>query len=150
MTATDVENAAALAAERPSVSADQPDDNEIDTAKGVLSELPASMSIDPVAERKLLWKFDLRILPTLAVMYLFNGLDKGNMGNAKTAGLEDDLHLKGNQYNILLSVSSILVSCIRRALLTLSCRSFSYPTYCQPHSWALSERNLVLLASCHA
>ncbi|KAI1339426.1 major facilitator superfamily domain-containing protein [Xylariaceae sp. FL0016] len=60
--------------------------------------------VDPVAERKLLWKFDLRILPTLAVMYLFNGLDKGNLGNAKTAGLEDTLGLKGDQYNILLSV----------------------------------------------
>ncbi|EMR65882.1 putative mfs transporter protein [Eutypa lata UCREL1] len=60
--------------------------------------------VDPVAERKLLWKFDLRILPCLAVMYLFNGLDKGNLGNAKTAGLEDTLGLVGDQYNILLSV----------------------------------------------
>lgn len=33
-------------------------------------------TIDPVAERKLVWKFDLRILPVLAVMYLFNSLDK--------------------------------------------------------------------------
>ncbi|KAJ9131016.1 Major facilitator superfamily domain, general substrate transporter [Pleurostoma richardsiae] len=66
--------------------------------------LPMSIDIDPVAERKLLWKFDLRILPILAVMYLFNGLDKGNMGNAKTAGLETDLKLHGDQYNILLSV----------------------------------------------
>ncbi|CAJ2510538.1 Uu.00g095070.m01.CDS01 [Anthostomella pinea] len=60
--------------------------------------------VDPAAERALLWKFDLRILPTLALMYLFNGLDKGNLGNAKTAGLEDTLKLKGDQYNILLSV----------------------------------------------
>ena len=28
------------------------------------------------AERALLWKFDTRILPLLAVMYLFNALDK--------------------------------------------------------------------------
>jgi len=33
-------------------------------------------TIDPVAERRLVWKFDLRILPVLAVMYLFNSLDK--------------------------------------------------------------------------
>jgi hypothetical protein len=32
--------------------------------------ITASMSIDPVLEKKLLWKFDSRILPTLAVMYL--------------------------------------------------------------------------------
>jgi hypothetical protein len=37
-------------------------------------------------------------------MYLFNALDKGNLGNAKTDGLEKDLHFKTNQYNIILSV----------------------------------------------
>src|ERR1700743_92621 len=31
--------------------------------------------IDPKAERRLVWKLDLRILPVLAVMYLFNALD---------------------------------------------------------------------------
>jgi hypothetical protein len=31
-------------------------------------------------EKALTWKFDLRILPMLAVMYLFNALDKGNLG----------------------------------------------------------------------
>ncbi|KAF2093157.1 putative MFS transporter [Rhizodiscina lignyota] len=61
-------------------------------------------TIDPKAERRLLWRFDLRILPILAVMYLFNSLDKANLGNAKTAGLEKSLGLKDNQYNIILSV----------------------------------------------
>lgn len=45
-------------------------------------------TIDTRAESKLVWKFDLHILPMLAVMYLFNSLDKSNLGNAKTAGLE--------------------------------------------------------------
>jgi hypothetical protein len=43
-----------------------------------------SYTIDRKAERKLLWKFDLRILPLLTMMYLFNALDKANMGNAAT------------------------------------------------------------------
>jgi len=47
-----------------------------------------NITIDSRAESKLVWKFDLRILPVLAVMYLFNSLDKSNLGNAKTAGLE--------------------------------------------------------------
>ncbi|EKG17356.1 Major facilitator superfamily [Macrophomina phaseolina MS6] len=55
-------------------------------------------------EKKLVLKFDLRILPVLAFMYLCNSLDKGNLGNAKTDGMEDDLNFKGNQYNIILSV----------------------------------------------
>jgi MFS family permease len=64
----------------------------------------ADLVIDPVAERKLVWKFDLRILPVLAIMYLFNSLDKSNLGNAKTAGLEKTLHLKDGQYNLILSI----------------------------------------------
>lgn len=48
----------------------------------------ASVDIDARAERALVWKFDLRLLPVLAIMYLFNSLDKSNLGNAKTAGLE--------------------------------------------------------------
>lgn len=35
---------------------------------------------------------------------LFNALDKGNLGNAKTAGLTDDLGFTGNQYNIIVSI----------------------------------------------
>lgn len=73
--------------------------------KGENVPYSAIRSIDPVAERRIVWKFDLRILPLLAAMYLFNSLDKSNMGNAKTAGLVKDLGLHGNQYNILLSVS---------------------------------------------
>jgi MFS family permease len=65
---------------------------------------PPDADIDPRAERALVWKFDLRVLPVLAVMYLFNSLDKSNVGNAKTAGLEKSLNLKGNQYNLILSI----------------------------------------------
>jgi len=60
--------------------------------------------LDHHAERALCRKFDFRLLPVLAMMYLFNALDKGNLGNAKTATMEKDLHFKDNQYNIILSV----------------------------------------------
>ncbi|KAI9729765.1 MAG: hypothetical protein M1834_006716 [Cirrosporium novae-zelandiae] len=63
--------------------------------------------VEPInhhAERALCRKFDFRILPVLALMYLFNSLDKSNMGNAKTNGLEEDIGLQGSQYNIMLSV----------------------------------------------
>lgn len=33
-----------------------------------------------------------------------SSIDKSNLGNAKTDGLTKDLHFKGNQYNILLSI----------------------------------------------
>jgi len=49
-------------------------------------------------------KFDFHILPVLAVMYLFNSLDKSNLGNAKTATLVSDLHLRPNDYNTLVAI----------------------------------------------
>ncbi|KAF8898781.1 major facilitator superfamily domain-containing protein [Infundibulicybe gibba] len=55
-------------------------------------------------ERRLLWKFDLCLLPPLAFMYLCNALDKGNVGNAKTDGWDKDIHLKGNQYYLLVMI----------------------------------------------
>ncbi|KAK1145679.1 hypothetical protein N8T08_003915 [Aspergillus melleus] len=60
--------------------------------------------VDHKAERALCLRFDLRLLPVLAVMYLFNALDKGNLGNAQTDGLSDDLNFKSNEYNLLLSI----------------------------------------------
>ena len=74
-------------------------DNAVSTENGTTLAV-----ITPAAERALTRKFDLRILPILAVMYLFNSLDKSNLGNAKTSGLEETLGLKGNQYNTILSV----------------------------------------------
>lgn len=39
-------------------------------------------------------KLDIFLLPFLALLYLFNGLDRGNVGNAETQGQEG--HLIGN------------------------------------------------------
>lgn len=59
---------------------------------------------DHKAERKLTRKLDFHILPLIAVMYLFNALDKGNISNAKTDGIENDLNMLPNQWNILMSI----------------------------------------------
>ncbi|EER27942.1 Major Facilitator Superfamily protein [Coccidioides posadasii C735 delta SOWgp] len=59
---------------------------------------------DQKAECALCLKLDIRILPVLAIMYLFNALDKGNIGNAQTAGLSKDLNFKPGQYNLLLGI----------------------------------------------
>lgn len=77
-----------------------------DTEAGVTvpTTLTSMTTIDPVLERKLVWKFDLHILPVLAIMYLFNSLDKSNLGNSKTAGLEDTLKLTGQDYSIVTGI----------------------------------------------
>lgn len=40
----------------------------------------------------------------LAVLYLISHLDRANIGNAKIAGLTENLGLTGIQYNIALSL----------------------------------------------
>ncbi|EAQ84828.1 hypothetical protein CHGG_08842 [Chaetomium globosum CBS 148.51] len=59
---------------------------------------------DPKAEARLRRKLDLYIVPTVSLLYLFCFIDRANIGNAKIAGLEADLNLKGYDYNALLSV----------------------------------------------
>ncbi|KAI9739067.1 MAG: hypothetical protein M1834_007279 [Cirrosporium novae-zelandiae] len=55
-------------------------------------------------ERKLLWKIDLRILPMIILMYILNYLDRNNIAAARLAGLEDDLRLKGTEYQTCVSI----------------------------------------------
>jgi len=47
---------------------------------------------------------DVRLIPMLAVLYLLSFLDRGNIGNAKIQGLQEDLHLTGSQYNLCATV----------------------------------------------
>ncbi|EKG10286.1 Major facilitator superfamily [Macrophomina phaseolina MS6] len=64
----------------------------------------ALVTFDPKAEARLRWKIDLYIVPTVALLYLFCFIDRANIGNARLAGLERDLGLKGYDYNRLLTV----------------------------------------------
>jgi hypothetical protein len=41
-------------------------------------------AIDPIAEKKLLWKVDCHVVPPLLILYLLAFLDRVNIGNAKS------------------------------------------------------------------
>ncbi|EQK98930.1 MFS transporter [Ophiocordyceps sinensis CO18] len=58
------------------------------------------------AERKLLWKLDLKLIPWLSLLYLVCFLDRTNIGNAKIAHLERDLGIspKSEQYAATLTI----------------------------------------------
>ncbi|KAI8942329.1 hypothetical protein NX059_000408 [Plenodomus lindquistii] len=55
-------------------------------------------------ERRLRLKIDLYIVPTVAMLYLMCFIDRANIGNARLAGFERDLKLKGFDYNTVLSI----------------------------------------------
>jgi fucose permease len=64
----------------------------------------AGTNIDPIAEKKLLRKCDLHVLPPLTILFLMAFLDRTNIGNAKIQGLTEDLHMQAQDYNIALFV----------------------------------------------
>lgn len=45
---------------------------------------------------------DCYLLPFLSLMYFFNSVDRSNLGNAKTDGMDRDLNFKGNEYSLLI------------------------------------------------
>ena len=57
-----------------------------------------------VDEKKLMRKVDFRLIPWLCVLYLLSFLDRSAIGNARLYGLEKDLKLTGDQYNIALMI----------------------------------------------
>ncbi|KAI9766193.1 MAG: hypothetical protein M1835_007233 [Candelina submexicana] len=63
-----------------------------------------SVEIDHDAERRLLRKIDIHIVPVAMLLYLLSFLDRINIGNARLYGMEADLGLKGNQYQIAVSI----------------------------------------------
>ncbi|WVR08625.1 hypothetical protein IAU60_005680 [Kwoniella sp. DSM 27419] len=55
-------------------------------------------------EKALVRKIDKRIIPCIWVLYTLSYLDRANIGNAKTGGLEKDFNLTSTQYSIVLLV----------------------------------------------
>ncbi|KAJ4345828.1 uncharacterized protein N0V89_011963 [Didymosphaeria variabile] len=58
--------------------------------------------VDKAAERAYVRKIDLYLLPFLSLMYFFNSVDRSNLGNAKTDGMDKDLGFTGEQYSLLI------------------------------------------------
>ncbi|KAF6833255.1 hypothetical protein CPLU01_05606 [Colletotrichum plurivorum] len=50
--------------------------------------------------KKVVRKIDYRLIPIMGLLYLLSHIDRGNIGNAKIEGMDVDLNLTGNQYNI--------------------------------------------------
>lgn len=72
-----------------------------------VQHMPAGLNNAPVdeqAEKDLLRKLDRWIVPPVMLLYLLSFLDRVNIGNARLYGLEEDLGLVDNQFQIAVSV----------------------------------------------
>ncbi|KAF2267737.1 MFS general substrate transporter [Lojkania enalia] len=58
-------------------------------------------------EKKLVRKIDMFLMPTIWVLYLFSYMDRTNIGNAKVAGMKDDIGLSSTQYFLAVVVFQI-------------------------------------------
>ncbi|OJD35965.1 vitamin h [Diplodia corticola] len=64
------------------------------------SERQSAEPFDPSIERRILRKLDFQVVPLLCILFLISFIDRSNVANAKIQGMEEDLNLHGNQYNI--------------------------------------------------
>lgn len=80
------------------------------------SSQSSCVGFDDKATKRLLRKIDLALIPLLSILYLqvaskfksrrrwhshsLSFLDRSNIGNAKLAGIQKSLHLKGLDYNV--------------------------------------------------
>ncbi|OBT45367.1 hypothetical protein VE00_04054 [Pseudogymnoascus sp. WSF 3629] len=69
-----------------------------------LQEALSNYVPDTDAEKKLVRKIDMHLMPTLWIMYILNYVDRTNIGNARIAGMEDDLNLDAQKYAWVLSI----------------------------------------------
>ncbi|KAF4554809.1 MFS-type transporter-like protein 48 [Elsinoe fawcettii] len=69
-----------------------------------------------LVERSVLRKLDIHLLPLVCALFLLSFLDRSNVGNARTAGMEKDLHFDANgkgphTYDWLLTIFYISYIC---------------------------------------
>ncbi|KAI8635436.1 MFS general substrate transporter [Xylariaceae sp. FL1651] len=96
--------------EKPAVI--EVDDGRHHTERDVINHIDAiamapGTTIESFAhldQKKILRKMDVRLIPMLAILYLLSFLDRGNIGNAKIEGLQEDLKMTSDQYNLCLTV----------------------------------------------
>ena len=81
---------------------DSSSDDKVDNA--FIESSTQSLGFDEKRTKKLIRKIDRVLIPWLAFLYLLSFLDRTNIGNARLAGLEKSLHMKGLDYNIALAI----------------------------------------------
>jgi hypothetical protein len=85
-------------------------DNSVDKdvpphdSQAELGDAHASQLEYAAVEKRLVRKLDTHVVPLVTALYLLAFLDRSNIGNAKIAGMEEDLNLYGDRYDWLLTI----------------------------------------------
>ncbi|TGO90594.1 hypothetical protein BPOR_0058g00130 [Botrytis porri] len=79
--------------------------------RGSFSTVQSYQLYTPDEERIVVRKFDRKLVVFVALLYMLSFLDRSNIGNAKIAGLERDLHLDSNKYEWVITAFYIAYIC---------------------------------------
>ncbi|KAI0515168.1 major facilitator superfamily domain-containing protein [Xylaria bambusicola] len=89
----------------PDLAKDNLDVERVSTVEDLKEESQQQpVLFDAVAEKKLLRKCDLYVLPPVSFIFFLAFLDRTNIGNARIQGLTEDLQLSGHDYNVALFI----------------------------------------------
>ncbi|CAM1508102.1 Fc.00g049500.m01.CDS01 [Cosmosporella sp. VM-42] len=98
---------AAILEKKPHLGDESPttatDENGLEVMTSVASGSVSPPVVDPELEKQALRKFDLFLLPQLALLTILAYLDRTNIGNAKVFGFAEGLNLKGKEFNNLVT-----------------------------------------------
>ncbi|KAF2720095.1 putative MFS transporter [Polychaeton citri CBS 116435] len=65
----------------------------------------AAVEFDPALEKRVVRKLDQNLVSLVSILFLLSFLDRSNIGNARIAGMSEDLHLdEGDRYDWLLTI----------------------------------------------
>ena len=73
---------------------------QIESNNSLKSGLGDGFQRDPALEKKLVWRMDLLLMPIMSIMFIFLFLDRGNIGNARVAGLQKDIGASDFQFQL--------------------------------------------------
>ncbi|KAH8683850.1 major facilitator superfamily domain-containing protein [Ilyonectria robusta] len=59
------------------------------------------------AERRVVRKLDMTLMPMVWILYMFNYLDRNNIAQARLDDFESDVGLAGNQFNVAVSILNV-------------------------------------------
>ncbi|CAG8212044.1 unnamed protein product [Penicillium olsonii] len=74
-------------------------DDNLDQQAVENGTLESSLAFSTAAEKRLVWKIDLMVLPIMLFAYMMAFLDKQTLNYAALMGIREDLHLVGSEYN---------------------------------------------------
>ncbi|KAK5412705.1 hypothetical protein LTR07_005496 [Exophiala xenobiotica] len=135
---------AVSAEDRPNTQAEQNVAGDVEKDGVLQNEADAqNVRADAEMEKRVVRKIDYHVPPLVTFLFLLSYLDRSNIGNARIAGMTEDLSLTGDRYDWLLTIFYI-------SYIIFQFQGFMWKIL-KPHTWAcLITLAWGIVATCQA